>query len=70
MAMPMMKISVSYNEESGKLEIDLEEGEQGYRKRDKGNSLLIFPNDYIVIDTETTVLMSIKNQATCWLKIR
>ncbi len=56
MAMPMMKISVSYNEESGKLEIDLEEGEKGYRKRDKGNSLLIFPNDYIVIDTETTGL--------------
>jgi DNA polymerase-3 subunit epsilon len=56
MAMPMIRISISYNEETGKLETEMTDGVKEYRKRNKGNSLLMFPDDFIVIDTETTGL--------------
>ena len=52
----MLSISVSYNIESGKFDFDIRGREKTYQKRSKGKSILMFPNNYVVIDVETTGL--------------
>lgn len=52
----MLGISISINPETGEVDVELVEGKSEYRKRNKGKSLLSFPAEYVVIDTETTGL--------------
>lgn len=52
----MLGISISFNTETGKVEVSLTEGKSKLKQRNKGKSLLIFPEEFIVIDTETTGL--------------
>jgi DNA polymerase-3 subunit epsilon len=52
----LLQIKISFDFQSGQIESHLDDEQKEYHKRNKGQSLISFPNDYIVIDTETTGL--------------
>lgn len=47
---------ISFNLNTGKLETSITENKKEYKQRSKGKSLLAFPEEFIVIDTESTGL--------------